>query len=171
MSDPRHVVVAGLMGSGKTTLGSALATRLARPFVDSDQAIEASHGLNAREIEARDGLDRLHELEAEELLAALASAQPSVIAAAASTIEVPAARQAMSDPDVFVLWLRGSPEVLAARSAAGRHRPSGPLAELADQVTRRGPLFEQVADAVVDVDVLDREQALDTAQAMVLRPA
>jgi shikimate kinase len=160
---PRHIVTAGLMGSGKTTLGRELAERLGRRFVDSDVALQREDGRTAREIAAQDGVDVLHELEAAGLLAALRASEPSVIAAAASTIEDPAARRALGAPETFVIWLRGSPEVLAARAAKGDHRPTGPLAELEAQVERRGPLFAEVADAIVDVDERSPEQVLDAA--------
>jgi shikimate kinase len=75
-----------------------------------------------------------------------------VIAAAASTIEDDASRAALAGPGVGVVWLRGSPAVLARRAASGSHRPVGPLAELSAQVDRRYPLFERVADLTVDVD-------------------
>jgi shikimate kinase len=149
---PTHVVVVGLMGSGKTTLGKALAERLGRGFVDSDQQLRRTDGRTARQIEAQDGVDELHRLEAVSLLDALREPAPSVIAAAASTIEDAAARDGLARDDVLVIWLRGSAAVLARRAAGGSHRPAGPLAELREQVGRREPLFDQVADITVDVD-------------------
>ncbi len=46
----RHVVLVGLMGSGKTTVGRLLAARLGRPLVDSDAVIEGTTGRTVREI-------------------------------------------------------------------------------------------------------------------------
>jgi shikimate kinase len=90
---PRHVVVVGLMGSGKTVVGRRLAASLGRPWRDSDREIEAATGLTVRQLRDRDGVDAMHALEARHLLEARA-AEPSVINAAASTIDVPGCRAA-----------------------------------------------------------------------------
>jgi shikimate kinase len=164
----RHVVLVGLMGSGKTSVGRRLATRLGRPYRDSDKDIEAATGLTVRELRDRDGVDAMHALEARHLLDALADPEPSVISAAASTIEVPECRAAMRAPDVAVIWLRAAPDVLAARfSAKDRHRPefgSSPEVFLTEQAERRHPLFASLDPVVIDVDRIRPNEA--AAQAM-----
>lgn len=164
MRSPTHIVVVGLMGSGKTTLGKALAERLGRRFVDSDEQLRRTDGRTARQIETQDGVDELHRLEAVGLLDALREPAPSVIAAAASTIEDAAARDALARADVLVVWLHGSAAVLARRAAGGSHRPAGPLAELREQVGRREPLFDRVADITVDVDDKTPAEALEAVR-------
>jgi shikimate kinase len=153
---PWHVVVVGLMGSGKTVVGRRLAASLGWPCRDSDGEIEAATGLTVRQLRDRDGVDAMHALEARHLLDALAAPEPSVISAAASTVEVPACRAAMSDPGVAVVWLRATPETLARRfSARDRHRPeygASPEAFLAEQAARRHPLFASLDPIVIDVD-------------------
>jgi shikimate kinase len=165
---PRHVVLVGLMGSGKTTIGRRLATRLGWPLRDSDKEIEAATGLTVRELGERDGVDAMHALEARQLLDALSDPRPSVITAAASSVEVPACREAMRAPDVAVVWLRASPGALAMRFAAkDRHRPefgSSPEAFLAEQAERRHPLFASLDPIVIDVDRIRPNEAV--AQAM-----
>lgn len=165
---PRHVVVVGLMGSGKTSVGRRLAATLGRPLRDSDKDIEAATGQTVRELREREGLETMHEREAQQLLDALADPEPSVIAAAASTIEVAACRDAMRGPDVAVVWLRASPAVLAQRfESKDRHRPefgSSPEAFLTEQAERRNPLFESVDPIVIDVDRIRPDEA--AAQAM-----
>lgn len=157
-SRPRHVVVVGLMGSGKTVVGRRIAARLGWPHRDSDREIEAATGLTVRELRERDGVDAMHALEARQLLDALALAAPgpSVISAAASTIDVPECRAAMTAPRVAVVWLRALPETLARRfSARDRHRPEyGASAEtfLTEQAARRDPLFASLDPIVIDVD-------------------
>lgn len=165
---PRHVVIVGLMGSGKTVVGRRLAAGLGWPWHDSDRDIEAATGLTVRELRDRDGVEALHELEARHLLDALARPGPSVISAAASTIDVPDCRAALRAPDVAVVWLRATPGTLALRfSARDRHRPAyGPSPEvfLAEQAAARNPHFEALDPIVVDVDRIRPAQAV--AQAM-----
>ncbi|MEY2471263.1 MAG: shikimate kinase [Actinomycetota bacterium] len=140
------------MASGKTTVGRSLADALGRPFLDCDDLLTARTGETAAQIADRDGVDALHVLEAEVLLAALARPDATVITAAASTIEDAACRAALAD--AAVMWLRGDPAVLARRARNESHRPlAGDVeAQLRAQAERRDPLFAGVADITVDVD-------------------
>ena len=145
---PRHVVVLGLMGSGKTTVGARLARALGWPHRDSDIDLQAATGSSARELAARDGIDALHALELRHLLDALAAPEPSVISAAASTIDAPAGRAALADPSLHVVFLRVDPEIAAQRVAKGDHRPSPE--DIRVQADRRDPRFRAVAAQEVD---------------------
>jgi shikimate kinase len=155
----RHVVLVGLMGSGKTTVGAALATRLGWGHRDSDDEIARAQGMSAREIAARDGIDHLHALELALLLDALVDPRPSVISAAASVIDEPAARAALADPDLEVVWLTADPRVLAKRAAGAAHRPSPEPMDT--QAARRDPLYAAVADRTVDVAHRSVDQVVD----------
>jgi shikimate kinase len=150
------------MGAGKSEVGRRLATGLGRPWRDSDRDIEAATGLTVRALGARDGIEAMHDLEARHLQEALAKPEPSVISAAASTIEVPDCRAALAAPDVAVVWLRATPEVLARRFASADHRPEfgpSPVAFLAEQSARREPLLASIDPIVVDVDDIDPDEA------------
>jgi shikimate kinase len=165
--DAGHIVIVGLMGSGKTTIGRALAAALGRPFVDSDVELARRSGRTARAIADAEGIDGLHRQEAAALLSALARPEPSVVAAASSTIEDPACRRALAAGDVRVVYLRADPATLAERVHAERHRPRQLTSteELAQQAKARGPLFEGVADLVVDIGVRTPEEVLDAVRA------
>jgi shikimate kinase len=143
-----HLVIVGLMGSGKTTIGAAVAARLGRPHRDSDADLEARTGRSARDIFASDGVEALHDLELELFLEALAAAHPSVVSPAASIIDRPAGRAALARPNVEVAWLRITATAAASRAGAGAHRPWHE--DLADQAERRDPLFAAVADVTLD---------------------
>jgi shikimate kinase len=162
----RHVVLVGLMGAGKTTVGRGLAARLGWPWHDSDADIEAATGLSVRELRDRDGADAMHDLEAAQLLHALADPGPSVISAAASVVDSESCRVALAAPDLAIVWLRSSPDVLAIRFAAGGHRPAygaSPRAFLQHQAERREPLFRALDPVVIDVDLIDPEQVVARA--------
>jgi shikimate kinase len=145
----RQIVLMGLMGAGKSTIGRVLAERLQRPLSDSDVKIAARTGLSARQLKADLGVDELHRLEAEHLLGALADDAPSVVCAAASTIDEPRCRQALQGADVFSVWLHAPPELLGARFASGAHRPAygdDPAQFMAAQLRARGRWFAEIAD-------------------------
>jgi shikimate kinase len=150
----RHVVLVGAMGSGKTTIGVPLAGSLHRPLVDNDAQLVDRAGMTAAELAEREGVDKLHQAEAENLLAALRSPAVSVITAAASTIASREVRDAL-EQDAFVVWLRADPAALAARMASSETRPFSseePARVVEQQARDRDPLFAQVADLVVEPD-------------------
>jgi shikimate kinase len=165
-SPVRHVVVMGLMGSGKTTFGRALSTRLVWPFDDSDESLAKSTGETAREIDASEGTSRLHQLESAHLLAGLRAAERSVIAAAASVVEDRRCVTALEDSEVLVVLLRASVATLVKRFERGSHRPlhaDDPETMFQSQIELRGPILERLADFVVDVDLADSPERLGRA--------
>ena len=158
----RHVVLVGLMGAGKTEVGRRVAAQLGWPWRDSDADIEAATGLTVRELRDRDGVDAMHDLEAAQLLRALAEPGPSVISAAASVVDLETCRVALAAPDLAIVWLRGSPDVLAARFPTGDHRPAygaSPGIFLEQQAERRHPLLEALDPVVIDVDDIAPDEA------------
>ncbi|HEX7473974.1 MAG TPA: shikimate kinase [Candidatus Limnocylindrales bacterium] len=151
----RHVVLLGLMGAGKTTVGRGLAGRLGWPLRDSDADLRAATGRTARQLDVERGTVELHRLEAAHLADAVAAPGPSVICAAASTIDDPVLRSALGDPGVLLVWLRAEPATLARRTRrAGHRRDLGPdqAVALAGQAAARYPLLEALRPLVVAVD-------------------
>jgi shikimate kinase len=148
-----HIVLVGLMGSGKTTLGGSLAKALGRSFSDSDEYIERTTGRTVRELADDAGVDAMHKLEKAHLLDALGEPKPSVVAAAASTIEDQECREALGLEGVTVIWLRADIAVLAERFERNVHRPrfgQPPARLLADQSDRREPLFAALGGIRID---------------------
>jgi shikimate kinase len=144
-----HVVVLGLMGAGKTTVGRALGVRIGWSFSDSDETIEREQGETVRRLAKHVGIQRMHALEAQHLLRALRGTGASVVAAAASTVEDPTCREQLERPDVFVVWLDVGLDSLLRRFPTEHHRPlldASPRRMLRAQAQLRRPLFEAVAD-------------------------
>jgi len=148
-----HIVLVGMMGTGKTTVGTLLAKRLGRPFIDSDAEVEARTGRTVREIFETDGEAAYRPLETDALLDALASPVPAVIAAAGGVVLAERNRRALDEQAALVVWLRADPAVLAGRVRHHDHRPlldNDPAAALARLAAERTPLYAQVADVIVD---------------------
>jgi shikimate kinase len=160
----RHLVLVGLMGVGKTTVGRLAAAALGWPLSDSDTEIQALEGATVRELQERGGAAALHTLEARILLGALAAPEPSVICAAASTIDDERCRAALRGRGVTTVWLTAALATLVARYDSDRHRPrypQGTQAALAAQLAARADRFASVASATVAVDDLGPEQVLE----------
>jgi shikimate kinase len=152
---PRHLVLIGLMGVGKSTIGRALAERLGRPLVDTDVTILERTGRTVREIFSDDGEPAFRALETDVLQESLRAEQPAVIAAAGGVVLDPVNRKTLLDADARVVWLVASPELLIDRVTSGGHRPlldDDPAGTLARMRQDREALYREVADAVVSVD-------------------
>jgi shikimate kinase len=150
-----HLVLVGLMGAGKTTVGRLAAARLGVPFHDSDELIERATGRTVREIFASDGEDAFRSLETAALVDALESTTPSVIAAAGGVVLREENRQALRDADARVVWLCADVDTLVDRVRSGVHRPlldDDPAGTLARMRSEREAWYREVADAVVSVD-------------------
>ena len=153
--DGRHLVLVGLMGSGKTTVGRVAAQRLRRELLDSDFMIEAREGRTVRAIFAEDGEDAFRAIETDVLVEALAADDKAVIAAAGGVVLRSENRAALRDSGARVVWLRADPATLVERVKGGVHRPlldDDPRGTLERMYAERSDLYREVADAIVMVD-------------------
>jgi 5-deoxy-5-amino-3-dehydroquinate synthase len=157
-SEPHHLVLVGMMGAGKTTVGRRVAARLGRRLVDSDELIEARTGRTVRQIWEADGEAAFRALETEALLEALAGREPLVIAAAGGVLLREENRDALKRSGATVVWLRADPAVLAERATRSQHRPlldGDPVAAMNRLLPEREPMYRAAAELVVDTDRLD----------------
>lgn len=143
-----HIIVAGEMGVGKTTVGGLLALELGMPFVDSDTVLEERTGEDAAAFAERLGVVALHRLELQIFLEMCRSGHWSVIAPAASVIDHAAGREAMARG--LTVWLTADDSVLAARQSEGEHRRAVDDQERRALTGRRAPMWREVADIRLD---------------------
>jgi len=151
----KQVVLVGLMGAGKSTVGALVAPRIGREFVDVDVVIARETGKTVRELWEEGGEAAYRQLESDAVLRVLRSPTPSVLAAPAGVILDPVVRMALAD--CVVVWLRTDPATLARRVRPGDHRPllgDTPAETLAAMAEARSDLYQQVATAVIDTDDL-----------------
>lgn len=148
----RHVVMVGPMASGKTTVGRLVAERLGRRLDDSDAWLHRATGTDARSIEEAHGIELLHELESIHLRLAVTLPEPTVVAAAASTVDDERCIVALRAPGLVVAWLRVDEAHRLARHDADRHRPDLAGAGIDDEELerRREPLYRSVATLELD---------------------
>jgi shikimate kinase len=152
LRSPRLVLV-GMMGSGKTTVGQSLSERTGWPYADNDELVRRTSGREPADIRAADGEEALHDLETRALVEALRLPPPSVIGAAAAVVLDEAAVAALRDA-AQVVWLRARPETLRDRigSGAGRREEATDTAWLARMAEARKELYGDIADLIIDVD-------------------
>lgn len=117
----RPVVLVGLMGVGKSTVGRRLARRLGLPFVDSDAEIEDASGLSAAEVFERFGEKDYRDGE-RRLVARLVDGQVRVISTGGGVFVDPRTRELLKTRTITV-WLDAPVEVLAARTKRRDTRP------------------------------------------------
>ena len=159
----RHLVLVGLMGAGKTTVGGACATRLARPFVDTDDIVEANTGMSVSEVFAHQGEAGFRELERRAVADACATPTPAVIACGGGAVLDADNRRCLYQAG-FVVWLQALPATLMARVKEGSERPllqGRGTATLERLAVVRAAAYEAAADAVVDTDGLTVPEVVD----------
>jgi chorismate synthase len=175
-----HVVLVGMMGSGKTSVGERLASQLGLPFVDSDRQVEARTGRTVREIFEANGEAAFRFEERAVLEIALDASTPSVIAAAGGAVTEAPVRDLLRnlvDRGGHVVWLRVDPAELVARVESGDHRPllaDDPESTLERLYHEREGLYRFVADIVVEEErggrLLDIDQVVSVVRSRLLDP-
>jgi shikimate kinase len=147
-----NIFLVGMMGAGKTTLGKALAQRLAREFVDTDRVLVERTGVAVAtifDIEGEPGFRRREALA----LAELAQRDECVVATGGGIVLAPENRQAMRAAGT-VIYLRARLENLWERTRHDATRPllstSDPRGTLARLLEEREPLYHEAAHLVVE---------------------
>lgn len=152
----RPVVLVGLMGAGKSTVGRRLAKRLGLPFVDSDQEIARAAGLSAAEVFERFGEKEFRDGE-RRVVARLVQEQPRVIATGGGAFLDPDTR-ALLDDKAITVWLDAPVEILAERTGRRDTRPllrQGDRRKILDELDRqRRPIY-----AEADLHIHSSDQA------------
>ena len=151
---PRSVVLVGMMGAGKSSIGRRLATRLGIPFVDADAEIEKAAGMSISDIFAARGEPDFRAGEAR-VIARLLESGPQVLATGGGAFMSPDTRGAIGGKGVSV-WLKAEFDVLMRRIRRRHDRPllhtEDPAATLRQLIDARYPVY-----ALADCTVLSRE--------------
>ena len=162
----RSIVLVGMMGVGKSSIGRRLASRLGIPFVDADAEIEKAAGMSIADIFARHGEADFRSGEAR-VIARLLDAGPQVLATGGGAVMNADTRVAIKAKGVSI-WLRAEFDVLMRRVNKRRHeRPmlqtADPAATLRALLAAREPVYAQA-----DLTVQSREVPHDAIVAEIM---
>lgn len=150
----QSVFLVGPMGSGKTTIGKVLASELRLTFYDSDKFIEERCGANIPWIFDMEGEQGFREREAQ-AIDQLTRQSGVLLATGGGAVLREENRQRLSARGL-VVYLRTSVEQQVVRTAKDRNRPllqaDDPAAVLRDLFAQRDPLYQDVADIIIDTD-------------------
>jgi shikimate kinase len=151
----RVLVLVGMMGAGKSSIGRRIANKLSLPFVDADAEIEAAHaGLTIPEIFTKYGEPYFRDGEVR-VIARLLDGGPSVLATGGGAFMREETRQRIRDKGIS-MWLRADPDVIMRRVRRRSDRPllqtEDPAATIQQLVDERYPTY-----ALADMTVLSRD--------------
>ncbi len=148
----RNVFLIGLMGSGKTTVGRALAKKLNKRFIDSDQEIEARTGASISLIFEIEGEASFRQREAE-VIADL-TAEHDIVLATGGGVVLNARSRALLASRGTVVYLRASVNSILQRTSHDKSRPllqtADPRRRVEELARQREPLYTEIADIVID---------------------
>ncbi len=138
--ESRSLVLVGMMGVGKSSVGRRLAGRLGIPFVDADSEIEKAAGMSIADIFARHGEPDFRSGEAR-VIARLLQGGPQVLATGGGAFMNPSTRNAVRAKGISI-WLKAELDVLLRRIS--KRRNERPLLQGGDpEETLRGLLAER----------------------------
>ena len=166
----QHIVLVGLPGVGKSTMGKALATATNRPLVDTDLRIKAQTGKTINEIFAQQGEETFRNLETHAISKALESTTASIIPLGGGAVLRERNRQMLQGHRV--IYLQASPKTVAARiannvSARPLFKGSDPVVKLQELLNAREYLYKQVATDVLNTDGMTFKQSTDALERLV----
>lgn len=149
----RSVVLVGMMGAGKSSIGRRLASRLGVPFVDADTEIESAAGMAIPEIFEKHGEPYFRAGEAR-VIARLLDQGPQVLATGGGAVMDPHTRDLIRNKGISV-WLKADVEVLLKRTKRRNDRPL--VDRIKDLLPQREPIY-----ALSDIVVQSRDEPHET---------
>jgi shikimate kinase len=164
----RPLVLVGMMGAGKTTVGRRLASRLGRQFIDSDEEIERAAQMSIPEIFEQRGEAEFRAGEMR-VIARLLKEKDIVLATGGGAFVNPQTR-ALVKSDAISIWLKADLDVLFERVSRRSNRPllktADPKGTLEKLIADRYPIYEEADVTVISRDVPQDNVAADVIGAL-----
>ncbi|MGZ5873323.1 MAG: shikimate kinase [Bradyrhizobium sp.] len=158
----RSVVLVGMMGAGKSTIGRRLSTRLGLPFLDADAEIEAAAGMSIPDIFESRGEPDFRDGEAR-VIARLLDSGPAVLATGGGAFMREETRDRIRDKAVSI-WLKADADIIMRRVKRRSDRPllqtADPEATVERLISQREPIY-QLADLTIWSRDVPHEKIVD----------
>lgn len=142
---PKIILLVGMMGVGKTSLGRIISRRLGLPFLDSDKEIESMTGFTISELFARYGEQEFRRGE-ERVMERLMQGSPCVLSSGGGAFLSEQTRMVAKEKAVSV-WIKAEADVISGRTEGRTHRPLVPAADNQRAIERLVrecyPIYEQ----------------------------
>ena len=149
----RSIVLVGMMGAGKSSIGRRLASRLGIPFIDADTEIESAAGMTIPEIFEKHGEPYFRAGEAR-VIARLLENGPQVLATGGGSLMDAQTRALIGEKGISI-WLKADIDVLLKRTKRRNDRPL--VEKIRDLLPLREPLYAQS-----DIIIQSRDEPHDT---------
>ena len=156
---PENIILIGMMGCGKSTVGRTLHQRLGYPLVDMDHEIERTAGKSITRIFADDGEECFRDMETGFLRELVAAGVPRQIISTGGGVIGREENRRMLRALGYVVWLDAPMQDILERTSKSRHRPllhnADPAEKMRELMDRRAPLYQETAHLRLDTAGLD----------------
>lgn len=163
MNATRSIILIGMMGAGKSSVGRALARRTGLAHIDTDEAVASQWGMSVAEIFEKHGEEKFRDAETE-LLSRLAPDKAAVITTGGGLVLRPENVERLKQLGAIV-WLNGDVRTLFERASRRNTRPllqnSDPRGTFSELFRQRLPLYQAAADFEVDTSKMDHDQVAE----------
>jgi shikimate kinase len=156
----KSIVLVGMMGAGKSSVGACLRRRTGLGLLDTDEIVASKFGMSISEVFARYGEKKFRELETEALRCMRTEEQTIIITGGGIVLRKENVEILRSQ--AVIVWLDGDEETLFARASRKQNRPllqtKNPRKTFSQILGARRPLYAKIADIRVDTSVLTDEE-------------
>ena len=149
------IVLTGMMGAGKSSVGRSLSKRTGWPYLDNDQLVQAATGRAPQAIDAEKGEAALHDAEVAALRYALGLTEPRIVGAAAYVVVHPASVALLREQPA-VVYVRARASTLRTRigGGTGRRDDATDLDWIAARLAERDGIYRELAALTIDTEGL-----------------
>ncbi len=151
-----NIILEGFMGSGKSTVSELISDKLELELIDTDEAIEEAEGRKISEIFEQDGEEAFRDMETELMEMVISEHMRETVISLGGGLPVREKNRELLKRAGKVVYLRTSPETVYDRLKGDDTRPllksENPLARIKELQDKRGKIYEEAADIIVDTD-------------------